>query len=128
MCTERKLGNIYGSTGGNYAGNVYDVDYVAPVVTTCQGGNRQPMIVVGDRNMEFKIRKLTPIEVFKLMGFTKNDVGKCRKLGISDTQLYKQAGNSIVTNCVKLIAEHLYKAQYNHLYACYDERFKGENT
>ena len=73
---------------------------------------------------DFAIRKLTPTECWKLMGFTKDDVDKCKAVGMSDTQLYKQAGNSIVTNCIKLLAEHLYKAQYNNDYVCSDENFQ----
>ena len=42
---ERKIGNIYGFTGGNYAGNVYDKNYMAPTLNTMQGGGKQPMIL-----------------------------------------------------------------------------------
>lgn len=42
---ERKLGNIFGFTGGNYAGNVYDQNYMCPTLNTMQGGYKQPMIV-----------------------------------------------------------------------------------
>lgn len=72
---------------------------------------------------KYVIRKLTPTECWKLMGFTTEDVEKCRALGISDTQLYKQAGNSIVTNCIELLAEHLYKAQHDEEFECFDEKF-----
>lgn len=70
----------------------------------------------------YAIRKLTSTECWKLMGFTTEDVEKCRALGISDTQLYKQAGNSIVTNCIELLAEHLYNAQYDEEFECFDEK------
>lgn len=42
---ERKIGNIFGATGGNYAGNVYDKNYIAPAINTCQGGYREPIII-----------------------------------------------------------------------------------
>ena len=42
---EIKLGNIYGFTGGNYAGNVYDQKGLCPCISTFQGGNQQPIIV-----------------------------------------------------------------------------------
>jgi DNA (cytosine-5)-methyltransferase 1 len=58
------------------------------------------------------------------MGFTNEDVAKCKAVGMSDTQLYRQAGNSIVTNCIELLAEHLYKAQEDDSYKCYDENFQ----
>ena len=42
---EKRLGNIFGATGGSYAGQVYDTNYLGPSLTTMQGGDRQPMIV-----------------------------------------------------------------------------------
>lgn len=42
---EKKIGNIYGFTGGNYAGNVYDENYLCPAFSCMSGGNRQPMII-----------------------------------------------------------------------------------
>lgn len=71
----------------------------------------------------FRIRKLTPTECWKLMGLTENDCSKVKAMGIADSQLYKQAGNGIVANCVELLAEHLYKAQYDNTYKCADENF-----
>ena len=43
--SEKRLGNIYGFDGGNYAGNVYDTESLAPTIRTYQGGNQQPMII-----------------------------------------------------------------------------------
>ena len=57
------------------------------------------------------------------MGFNDDDVFKSRTMGMSDTALYKQAGNSIITNCISLIMEHLYKAQVDNTYICTDENF-----
>ena len=42
---EQKIGNIFGFTGGNYAGNVYSKDHLSPTLNTMQGGCKQPMIV-----------------------------------------------------------------------------------
>ena len=71
----------------------------------------------------FKIRKLTPTECWRLMGFEDNDVNRAKSIGMSDSALYKQAGNSIITNCISLIMEHLYKAQVDNTYICTDENF-----
>lgn len=71
----------------------------------------------------FKIRKLTPTECWRLMGFEDKDVSRAKSIGMSDSALYKQAGNSIITNCISLIMEHLYKAQVNDTYICTDENF-----
>ena len=69
-----------------------------------------------------RIRKLTPRECYKLMGLTFEDCDKARNIGVADTHLYKQAGNGIITNCCELLAEHLYKAQYDNTYVCTDEK------
>lgn len=50
-----------------------------------------------------RIRKLTPRECWRLMGFDDEDFDKAKATGISNTQLYKQAGNSIVVNCLEAI-------------------------
>jgi DNA (cytosine-5)-methyltransferase 1 len=42
---EVRIGNIFGFSGGNYAGNVYDKDFLAPTLNTMQGGCKQPMII-----------------------------------------------------------------------------------
>lgn len=69
-----------------------------------------------------RIRKLTPRECYKLMGLTFEDCDKAKNIGVADTHLYKQAGNGIITNCCELLAEHLYKAQYDNTYVCIDEK------
>lgn len=71
----------------------------------------------------YTIRKLTPVECYRLMGFGDELIHKVKAIGMSDAQMYKQAGNSIVTNCIRLIMEHLYKAQVDSGYICSDENF-----
>lgn len=102
-----RLFNIYGFTGMNYAGNVWDKNALSPALLTMSGGNRQPLIIEeGNVNNE-RIRKLTPTECYKLMGFTADDCKRVSASGISDTQLYKQAGNSIVVNVLEAIFDSL---------------------
>lgn len=55
------------------------------------------------------IRKLTPRECWRLMGFTDEDFDKAQAVN-SNTQLYKQAGNSIVVNVLECIFENLLNA------------------
>ena len=55
----------------------------------------------------YRIRKLTPLECFRLMGFSDEDFYKCVEVGISNSQLYKQAGNSIVVDVLERIFERL---------------------
>lgn len=54
-----------------------------------------------------KIRKLTPKECWRLMGFDDEDFEKASQVN-SNTQLYKQAGNSIVVNVLEKILKQLF--------------------
>lgn len=65
---------------------------------------------------------LTPEKAFRLMGLSAGDAEKCRAAGIADASLFRQAGNGIAVGCVRLVAEHLYKAVHDPAYACTDER------
>ena len=56
---------------------------------------------------QLRIRKLTPKECWRLMTFTDADIEKCISIGISNTQLYKQAGNSIVVSVLEGIFRNL---------------------
>ena len=53
-----------------------------------------------------RIRKLTPFECWRLMGFSDEDYKKAEKVN-SNTQLYKQAGNSIVVNVLEEVFKQL---------------------
>lgn len=83
---------------------------VVPTLTANMGmgGHNVPLIL-----SEFGIRKLTPKECFKLQGF---DDDFTLPENVSSSQLYKQAGNSVVVPVIRRIAENMAKAmdtQYN---------------
>lgn len=59
-----------------------------------------------------RIRKLTPKECFRLMGFDDADCDVLSNNGISNTQIYKMAGNSIVVDVLEAIFDNL-KEQYD---------------
>ena len=62
-------------------------------------------VKVAENDVEgYRIRKLTPRECFRLMGFDDADFDKAQGAGISNSQLYKQAGNSIVVD----VLYHIY--------------------
>lgn len=54
----------------------------------------------------FRIRKLTPLECFRLQGFPDNLFYKAQEVN-SNSQLYKQAGNSVTVNVIEAIANRL---------------------
>lgn len=137
-----RLGGLYDGDGKRHqAGSIYEVGGVAPTLSTMQGGNQEPMIVAsrgrGENNEQhleprkdgmtntltsvqkdnyvatnFRIRKLTPKECWRLMGFSDGDFEKAEKVN-SNTQLYKQAGNSIVVNVLEAILKNLLKEEYD---------------
>ena len=102
---------------------VYGTDGLSPTLNTMQGGNRQPFIAnTLDANYAkgnstsskrrtprtqitegTRIRRLTPIECERLMGYPDNWTE-----GLSDTQRYKTLGNGIVSNVVAEVVKRLY--------------------
>ena len=96
----------------------YYEDGVSPTIHTCPGGNTEPKVILLDDTQgfdgtraykdysptlraarsglkvatDFRIRKLTPKECWRLMGFDDSDFDKAKAAGISNSQLYKQAG------------------------------------
>ena len=80
-------------------------DGICPCLTTAMetSGGNTPMVV--EDTPEFRIRKLTPKECFRLMGFSDVDFDSIHD--ISNTQLYKMAGNSIVVNVLEAIFKNL---------------------
>lgn len=56
---------------------------------------------------DLRVRKLTPKECWRLMGFDDADFDKAKASGVSNSQLYKQAGNSIVVNVLEGILKNL---------------------
>lgn len=103
-----QVGNIVktGQFDNPQRGRIYDPDGLAPTLNTCSGGGLEPKFV--DRScVDVRIRKLTPRECFRLMGFTDDDFDKIK--GISNSQLYKMAGNSIVVNVLTEIFKELFK-------------------
>lgn len=96
-----QVGNVNPS-GKGMNGNVFSEDGLAPTLTTNKGeGNK---ILTGIR-----IRKLTPKETFRLMGFSDSAYDAASKV-VSNSQLYKQSGNSIVVDVLYYILVELYKA------------------
>lgn len=132
-----QVGNLIGESNykNPHRGRVYSVEGIAPCLNCCEGGNREPKILqrahgfnVGgvheispaitsskwqDNNfavVEYWIRKLTPRECFRLMDVPEADIDKILSAGISNSQLYKLAGNSIVVACLY----HIFRKMFIH--------------
>ncbi len=131
----QQVGNIVstGNWDNPQRGRIYSPEGLSPALNTV-GGGLEPKIIIDDtqgfdgvRTYEdyaptlranrsglktvegIRIRKLTPLECWRLMGFDDEDFNKAQQSGVSNSQLYKQAGNSIVVNVLEKIFENLYK-------------------
>ena len=130
----KQVGNIIetDSFGGNpQRGRVYSAYGCSPALNTCQGGGLEPKIVddiyhnrepreykensptlranhSGDLKVHtgYRIRKLTPRECWRLMGVRDEQFDKLHD--ISNSQLYKMAGNSIVVDVLMGIFRNLF--------------------
>lgn len=99
------------------AGKVYATKGIAPTLNCMEGGNRQPMILQNSQGFKLfvgsdqRIRKLTPLECWRLMDYTDDDFRKAQAVN-SDTQLYKQAGNGIVKAVLMAIFKELIQEEH----------------
>lgn len=84
-------------------GRVQDNGDTSPTITAIETG-------VCRIENHMRVRKLIPLECFRLMGFDDCDFYAAKNVGISDSQLYKQAGNSIVVEVLHRILVELYIA------------------
>jgi DNA (cytosine-5)-methyltransferase 1 len=115
----------------NQSGVVYDTDGIAPTIRAYQGGGLEPKIIQrahgynqggvheiaptltsnsyhenNHLSFGYRIRKLTPRECWRLQGFPDWAFDKAQEVN-SNSQLYKQAGNSVTVNVIAAIAERL---------------------
>ena len=127
-----RLAGVFDGEVKHQAGSIWDKTMISPTLDTMQGGYRQPCIIakeatekgyrVGKQNYQTlttqsemgvasdcRVRRLTPKECWRLMGFDDADFEKAEAAGISNSQLYKQAGNSIVVNVLEAIFVQLLK-------------------
>ena len=88
-------------------GRIQDGGKVTPALTTHTENCLRQI------DMNYRIRKLTPRECFRLMGVPETDIDTLLDSGISNSQLYKLAGNSIVVNCIAAIFRQLFIGNEN---------------
>lgn len=81
-------------------------DDICGTIRTINSGGDKRVIEI---TPSFRIRKLTPKECFRLMGMNDKDINKIVDSGVSATQQYKMAGNSIVIDVLENIFKELLK-------------------
>lgn len=67
-----------------------------------------PTLTTSDGEL-VRVRKLTPLETWRLMGISDEDFNKAKASGVSNAQLYKQAGNAIVVDVLYHIFKNLFE-------------------
>lgn len=60
----------------------------------------------------YKIRRLTPLECFRLQGFPDDMVKVAKSIGLSDSRLYKMAGNAVTVNVAEAVAKKIAEVEY----------------
>lgn len=86
---------------------IWDAEDVLPTLTAICGGGQHLKVCKRERESLREVyRRLTPREYWRLMGFTDEDFDKASAVN-SNTQLYKQAGNSIVVNVLMAIFKEM---------------------
>ena len=128
--------------GDDYIKRIYDDEGISPCLPTMQGGSQEPKILQKTQGEtreyksfcptimakmdgtlprvenNYRIRKLTPLECWRLQDFPDEAHEKAKVAGVSDSQRYKQAGNAMSCNVVEMI------------FKCIDDALKGcvDNT
>lgn len=101
-----RVGGLYDKPGNKHqAGSVFDPSGISATLSTMQGGNQEPIVTDEEK---YRIRKLTPRECWRLQGFDDEAFDRAQKTGMSNAQLYKQAGNSICVNVLEAIFKNLF--------------------
>ena len=97
--------SVIGQLKGGEKGRVVDRDGIGYTLTATE--YKDPLKIAEHGNTYgVRIRKLTPRECWRLMGFLDEEFDRVH--GISNSQLYKQAGNSIVVNVLSALLSQLF--------------------
>lgn len=104
------IGRINELSGHEYGKRVYSVDGISPAVVCGGGGYQDIKIVLGDC-MDYRIRKLIPLETGRLQGVKDEDFAKL-SIGQSDSSLYHLIGDSITTTVLMAIFGELLDIDY----------------
>lgn len=85
-------------------------DNICGTIRTINSGGDKRVI---ETEPTFRIRKLTPKECLRLMGLSDEDINKIQSTGLSDSSLYKLAGNSIVKQCLDYLHINMFNENIN---------------
>ena len=101
--------SVIGQLKGGEKGRVVDRDGIGYTLTATE--YKDPLKIAEPGNTRtVRIRKLTPRECWRLMGFLDEEFDRVH--GVSNSQLYKQAGNSIVVNVLSALLSQLFYKEF----------------
>ena len=72
------------------------------------------VVVNAEKEQNLCIRKLTPAECLKLMGFTNEDYESLVKAGLSDSNIYHVAGDGLITTLFGSLINNMYRELNSH--------------
>jgi len=104
LIIEPQLNQIAQIEGFESEGRVYDANGLARTIKDGGGGGSGSK--TGWYDTGAKIRRLLPIETFRLQGYSDEFFYKCQAVN-SDTRLYQQAGNTITVSVIQAIIKNL---------------------
>ncbi|MGS5802120.1 DNA (cytosine-5-)-methyltransferase [Staphylococcus aureus] len=81
-----------------------DKSGLSPTLTTRPEGFKTAILPITE---DLRIRKLTPLECWRLQGFTDDQFYKAKESGVSNSQLYKQSGNAITISVADAIIKKI---------------------
>lgn len=90
----------------NQTARLWSMNGYCPTLTANSTEDTSKMIIYKDNC--FFVKKISPLESWRFMGFSDDDFYKAKSIGISNRQLFKQAGNSIATNVIYYILKNLF--------------------
>lgn len=109
---ERRRRHLHGDKGAKFSARQLEIGntgVMSAITTVYDKDNIIAEIMEKElKNKRYRIRKLTARECFRLMDLTESDIDKIQNAGISESQQYKMAGNSIVVACMEGIFKNLF--------------------
>lgn len=90
----------------NQTARLWSMNGYCPTLTANSTEDTSKMIIYKDNC--FFVKKISPLESWRFMGFSDDDFYKAKSTGMSNRQLFKQAGNSIATNVIYYILKNLF--------------------
>jgi len=90
----------------NQTARLWSMNGYCPTLTANSTEDTSKMIIYKDNC--FFVKRISPLESWRFMGFSDEDFYKAKSVGTSNRQLFKQAGNSIATNVIYHILKNLF--------------------